>query len=71
MNNSIEENEKAILIELLEEMTWINKTNVTTELAIKENNKKKEKTDKELVPEEFHNYLDTFTEEKAHQFPEP
>ena len=55
-----------ILIELLEETTWINKTNITTKLAIKENNKKEEKTDKELIPEEFHDYLDIFSEEKAH-----
>ena len=71
MKNPIEEDKNAILIELLEEMTWINKTNVATKLAIKENNKKVKKTDKELVPEEFHEYLDIFSEEKAHRFPEP
>ena len=71
MNNLIEEDKDTILIELLEEMTWINKTNITTELSIKENNKKEEKTNEELVPEEFRNYLDIFNEEKAHQFPEP
>ena len=70
-NNPIEEDKNAILIELLEEITWINKTNITMELAIKENDKKEEKTNKELVPEEFHDYLDIFSEEKAHQFPEP
>ena len=69
--NPIKEDKDAILIELLEETTWINKTNVATKLAIKENNKKEEKTDKELVPKEFHNYLDIFSEEKAHRFPEP
>ena len=70
--NPIEEEDKnAILIKLLEEMTWINKTNVATELAIKENNKKEEKTDEELVLKEFHKYLDIFSEEKAHRFPEP
>ena len=42
--NPIEEDKNAILIELLEETTWINKTNVATELAIKENDKKEEKT---------------------------
>ena len=41
--NLIKEDKNAILIKLLEEMTWINKTNVATELAIKENNKKEEK----------------------------
>ena len=71
MNNPIEGDKNAILIKLLEETTWINKTNVATELAIKENDKKEEKTDEELVPKEFHDYLDIFSEEKAHQFPEP
>ena len=71
MNNLIEEDKDAILIKLLEETTWINKMNVATELAIKENDKKEEKTDKELVPEEFHKYLDIFSKEKAHQFPKP
>ena len=70
-NSPIEEDKNTILIELLEETTWINKTNIATELAIKENDKKEEKTDEELVPEEFHDYLDIFSKEKAHQFPEP
>ena len=29
-----------------------------------------EKTDKELVPKEYHKYLDVFNEEKAARFPE-
>ena len=45
--------------------------NIATELAIKENNKKEDKANKELVPEEFHYYLNIFREEKAHQFPKP
>ena len=69
MKNPIEEDKNMILIKLLEETAWINKTNIATELAIKENNKKEEKTDKELVPKEFHEYLDIFSEEKAHRFP--
>ena len=69
-NNLIEEDKNVILIKLLEETTWINKTNVATKLAIGENNEKEEKTDKELVPEEFHDYLDIFSEEKAHWFSE-
>ena len=67
----MEEDGETILIELLEGITWINKTNVATELAIEENSKKADKTDEELVPEEYHNYLDIFSEEKAHRFPEP
>ena len=69
--NLIEEDKNVILTILLEETTWINKMNVATELAIKENNKIEEKTDKELVPKEFHDYLDIFSEEMAHRFPEP
>ena len=44
---------------------------ISTELAIKENDKKEEKTDEELVPDELHDYLDIFSKEKDHQFPEP
>jgi hypothetical protein len=40
------------------------------ELAIEENSKRTEKTDKELVLEEYHKYLDIFNKEKAHRFPE-
>ena len=69
--NPIEEDKNTILIELLEEMAWINKMNIATELAIKENDKREEKTNEELIPKEFHEYLDIFSEEKAHQFPEP
>jgi hypothetical protein len=59
-----------VYIELLETNVWIHKTNIATELAIEENSKKIEKTDKELVLEEYHKYLDIFNKEKAHQFPE-
>jgi hypothetical protein len=55
-----------VYIKLLEANIWIHKTNIATELAIKENSKKIKKTDKELVPEEYHKYLDIFNEEKAH-----
>ena len=69
--NRLETEEKEMILRELNETTSINKINVATELAIKENSKKEEKTDKELVPEEFHKYLDIFSEEKAHRFPEP
>jgi hypothetical protein len=49
---------------------WIHKTNIATELAIKENSKKQDKTNKQLIPAEYHKYLDIFSEEKAHRFPE-
>jgi hypothetical protein len=59
-----------VYIKLLETDVWIHKTNITTELAIEENSKKQDKTDKQLVPVEYHEYLDIFSEEKAHCFPE-
>ena len=70
MTVPIEEDKNAILIEMLEEVTWINKTNIATELVIKENSKKTDKTDEELLPEEYYEYLDIFSEEKAHHLPE-
>jgi Reverse transcriptase (RNA-dependent DNA polymerase) len=35
-----------------------------------QNSKKTDKTDKQLVPAEYHEYLDIFSEEKAYRFPE-
>jgi hypothetical protein len=40
------------------------------ELAIEENSKKTDKTDEQLVLAEYHKYLDIFSKEKAHCFPE-
>jgi hypothetical protein len=54
----------------LETDVWIHKTNIAMELAIEENSKKQDKTDEQLVPAEYHEYLDIFSEEKAHRFPE-
>jgi hypothetical protein len=65
----LKENKLGVCIELLEIDVWICKTNIATELAIEENNKKQDKTDKQLVPAEYHEYLDIFSEEKAHRFP--
>jgi hypothetical protein len=59
-----------VYIKLLETDVWIHKTNIATELAIEENSKKQDKTDEQLVPAEYHEYLDIFSEEKAHRFPE-
>ena len=69
--NPIEEDKNMILIELLEETAWINKTNIATELAIKENDKKEEKTNKELVPKEFHEYLDILVKKRPTDSPNP
>src|SRR5271169_6380988 len=54
----------------LNDHIWINaKTNLAMEMAIKDNLSKEEKTVEELVPKEFHEYLDVFDEEKANRFP--
>ena len=60
-----------ILLELLdtEDEVWINtKTNMATSLAAEANSKKPELTPKQLVPEEYHEYLDVFDEEKANRY---
>jgi hypothetical protein len=69
MTLSLKENKMGVYIELLETDVWIHKTNITMELAIEENSKKTDKTDEQLVPVEYHEYLDIFSEEKAHRFP--
>jgi hypothetical protein len=66
----IVEDKLAVYIELIKTDVWIHKTNIATELAIEENSKKQDKTDEQLVPAEYHEYLDIFSEEKAHRFPE-
>ena len=55
----------AILLELIKEDIQISKITIATELAAEQNRKKEEKTDKELIPEEYHKYLDVFSKEKA------
>ena len=54
----------------MDEEIGINKINIATKLAIEENKKKTDKTDEELVPKEYHEYLNVFNEEKAARFPE-
>ena len=50
---------------------WINaKTNLAMDMAIEANLKKKEIPVTELVPPEYHEFLDVFDEEKANRFPE-
>ena len=44
---------------------WINKTNMATELAMAENLKKKTLPLEEMIPKEFHEYLDIFNKQKA------
>ena len=51
---------------------WIYaKGTLATELAIQENQKKEELTDEQMVPPEYHEYLDVFSEQKANRFPGP
>jgi hypothetical protein len=66
----LKEDKLGVFIKLLETDVWIHKTNIATELAIEENSKKQDNTDEQLVPVEYHKYLDIFSEEKAHCFPE-
>ena len=66
--NPINEDMNAIFIELLDEEMEINKNNIATELAIEDNKKKTEKTDEELIPKEYYQYLDIFSEEKVLNF---
>jgi hypothetical protein len=70
MTLPFKENKMGVYIKLLETDVWIHKTNIAMELAIEENSKKQDKTDEQLVPVEYHKYLDIFSEEKAHRFPE-
>ena len=64
-----EEIGNTVLISYIEEMktkVWINaKGNMAMELAIKENEKKAKLINKELVPEDLHEFLNVFNENKA------
>ena len=68
--NPLDKDNLLILIRLMDSMepeeVWINtRTNVATELAAEENKKKEGTPIEKLVPEEYHEYLDIFDEEKA------
>ena len=53
------------------EPVWINaKTNLAMDMAIKNNLTKQEKSVEEMVPKEYHEFLDVLSEEKAARFPE-
>ena len=50
---------------------WINaKTNLEMDMAIENNLKKQECLVEEMVPKEYHEFLDVFNKEKAARFPE-
>ena len=75
MINRLEENETSLLMVTLmgqiDMDIWINtKTNLAMDMAIEVNLKKKEIPVTELVPLEYHEFLDVFDEEKANRFPE-
>jgi hypothetical protein len=64
----------AVLLSYIEEAkskVWINvKTGIAMELAIKENEKKADLPVENLIPEDLHNFLDVFDDNKANWFPE-
>jgi hypothetical protein len=64
----------AVLLSYIEEAkskVWINaKTGIAMESAIKENKKKADFPVEKLIPEDLHNSLDVFDNNKANKFPE-
>lgn len=63
----------SILSTWIEEMeeVWIRtKTSNSIEFHLKHDEKKEELTLEEQIPQEYHDYLDVFNEEKADRFPE-
>jgi Reverse transcriptase (RNA-dependent DNA polymerase) len=62
-----------VLLEYLgmENEVWINsKENSSPKLASEANQKKPDLTPEQLIPREYHNYLDIFDEDKANRFPD-
>jgi Retroviral aspartyl protease len=64
----------AVLLSYIEEAkskVWINaKTGIPMELVIKENEKKVDLPVEQLIPEDLHDFLDVFDDNKANRFPE-
>ena len=72
--NILDEDEKSIISFINAngkiELVWINvKTNLAMDMAIENNLKKKELMVEEVVPPEYHEFLNVFSEEKASWFP--
>jgi hypothetical protein len=69
-----EQIENAVLLSCIEEAkskVWINaETGIAMELAIKENKKKADLLVEDLIPEDLHDFLDVFDDNKANRFPE-
>ena len=73
--NTLDEDEGSIIsfmnVNSKFEPVWINaKTNLAMDMAIKNNLKKQEHTVEEMLPKEYHEFLNVFSEEKAARFPE-
>src|ERR1700678_1971952 len=68
-----EQIENTVLVSYIEELkseAWINaKTRIAMELAIKENEKRVELSVEKMVPEDLHDFLDVFDDNKANRFP--
>jgi Retroviral aspartyl protease len=67
LNRPINASDKVLLEYFgMENELWINsKENLATKLASEANQKKPDLTPEQLVPREYHDYLDTFDEDKA------
>ena len=68
--NTLDEDKESIIsfmdINSKFELVWINtKTNLAMDMAIKKNLKKQEHTVEEMVPKEYHEFLNVFSKEKA------
>ena len=53
----------------VEEVCINTKLNLAMDLAIQENAKKSKLSAEQIVPVEYHNFMDIFSEEKANRFP--
>jgi hypothetical protein len=67
LNRPINGTDKVLLEYLgMENKVWINlKDNLATKLAVEVNQKKPDLTPEQLIPLEYHEYLDIFNEDKA------
>jgi hypothetical protein len=72
LNRPVNASDKVLLEYLgMENKLWINsKENLATKLASEANQKKLDLTPEQLVPREYHDYLDIFNEDKANWFPD-
>jgi hypothetical protein len=72
LNQPINASDKVLLEYLgMENKIWINsEDNLATKLAAEANQKKLDLTPEQLVPPEYHEYLDIFDKDKANKFPD-